>query len=126
MEPEAFANPPVVWLVTENIDLIRADTITSIGVTGDQLTIWQGERPTTVVQVNLRPQFSTSYAGIMAQQLATAATEPPLDHEGKPFPVAYVWLYLDDAIEPCWQVSVAGSNGHSDPPEPPFSASAPA
>jgi hypothetical protein len=125
MEPEAFASPSVVWLVTEDTHLIRADTITCIGVTGGQLTVWQGDRSTTVVQVNLRPPFSTSYAGTLAQQLATAATEPPLDHEGKPFPVVYVWLHIDDSREPRWQVKVAGSSGHSDPPEPPFSSRIP-
>lgn len=124
MEPEAFTSSPVVWLVTEDSHLIRADTITGIAVTGDQLTVWQGDRATPVVQVGLRPQFSTSYAGILAQHLATAATTP-LDHEGKPFPLVFVWVYLDDAREPCWQVTVAGSNEYSDPPEPPFSAHAP-
>ncbi|QXJ20948.1 hypothetical protein AGRA3207_001749 [Actinomadura graeca] len=120
MEPESFTSSPVVWLVTEDIHLIRADTITSIGVTRDQLTVWQGDRATTVVQVGERPQFSTNYAGLLAQYLAA---DPPLDHEGKPFPVVYVWLYLDDVQEPCWQVAVAGSNEYADPPEPPFNAS---
>ncbi|MEV0663573.1 hypothetical protein ACIBI3_29740 [Actinomadura luteofluorescens] len=121
MEPDAFTSSPVVWLVTEDVHLIRADTITSIGVTGDQLTVWQGDRATTVVQAGPRPQFTTSYAGILAQRLAAAATSPPRDQAGMPFPVVYVWLQLDDASEPCWQVVAVGSSAHSDPPVPPFS-----
>ncbi|MES9604037.1 MULTISPECIES: hypothetical protein [Actinomadura] len=126
MEPDAFTSSPVVWLVTEDIHLIRSDTITSIGVTGDQLTVWQGDRATTVVQVGLRQQFATRYAGILAQRLASAATDPPLDPVGKPYPAVYVWLHLDDAAEPSWEVRVAGGGEGADPPEPPFSAGAPA
>ncbi|MGI5420680.1 hypothetical protein [Actinomadura luteofluorescens] len=121
MEPDAFTSSPVVWLVTEDVHLIRADTITSIGVTGDQLMVWQGDRATTVVQASLRPQLTTSHAGILAQRLAAAATTPPRDPAGIPFPVVYVWFQLDDAREPCWQIVVVGSNAHSDPPVPPFS-----
>ncbi|MDL4819319.1 hypothetical protein [Actinomadura opuntiae] len=121
MEPKAFTSSPVVWLVTEDIHLIRADTITGIGVTGEQLTVWQGDRATTVVQAGVRPQFSARHAGLLAQCLAAAVGSPPLDRGGKPFPLVYVWLYLDDAEDPCWQVGVAGGDEDS---EPPFSASA--
>ncbi|MEU5881486.1 hypothetical protein [Spirillospora sp. NPDC047279] len=126
MAPEAFTTSSAVWLVTEDVHLIRADTITSIGVTGDQLTVWQGDRATTVVQVGDRPQFSTSYAGILAQHLAAAATNRTLDRQGQPFPLVFAWLYLDDAAEPRWHVGVQGSHENVDPPMPPFSAGAPA
>ncbi|MGI5207867.1 hypothetical protein ACQEU6_40620 [Spirillospora sp. CA-108201] len=108
--------------MTEDVHLVRADTITGIGVSGEQIIVWQGDRSTTVAQVNLRPQFTANYAGVLAQRLAAAAADPPLDHVGRPFPVVYVWLHLDDADDPCWQVMVAGSGEDSDPPEPPFSS----
>ncbi|MFD0687799.1 hypothetical protein [Actinomadura fibrosa] len=107
---------PVVWLVTEDVHLIRTDTITSIGVTGDQLTVWQGDRATTVVQAGDGPRFSPGHAGVLAQRLAAAAATPPLDREGKPFPLVYVWLHLDDAKEPRWQVAVAGAGEDAEPP----------
>jgi hypothetical protein len=125
MEPKHLPGSPVVWLVTEDVHLIRADTITGIGITSDQLTVWQGDRATTVIQVADRTRFSTSYAGLLAAQLAASSSEPPLDHEGRPYPLVYVWLYLDDQEEPCWQVAAKGGDEVSDPPEPPFSANVP-
>src|SRR5689334_8009394 len=113
MEPSALPRPPVVWLVTEDMHLIRADTITTIGVTSDQITVWQGDRATTVVQATDGPRLSTSYAGLLAAQLATASSQ--LD---QPHPLVYVWFHLDGAK---WQIAVKGG----DPPQPPFSAEAP-
>lgn len=118
--------PPVVWLVTEDAHLVRADTITTIGITGDQLTVWQGDRATTVVQVGDRPRFSTSYAGNLAAELAAASSSPSLGQTDGRHPVVYVWLHLDDDPQhPCWQIAVKGSHPYADPPEPPFSTSAP-
>jgi hypothetical protein len=112
----------VVWLVTEDVQLIRADTVTGIDITSDEITVWQGERAIPMVKVADRPRFSTNYAGDLAQCMASAAKDPPRDSDGEPHPVTFVWLYLDDAKEQTWQVGIGGIDNHLDPPEPPFSA----